>query len=176
MGLLGRLSVLCMLVLASACSEDEATEQRRRLLEVDERPRSAKRSSRPPLYDDQGRLRPSDERVAGLQLPRGLELMREVDKRRIYTSRVPAEKLRAYFGPRLTTGQVRSEGGGITYLAAVPRNAKGGVVKLDVRIGSNPSHPDQSLVDIRECPPAPAKPLTEAEIRMQLEQRQKHAD
>lgn len=176
MGFLGRLSALWVLLLAFACSENEAAEQRRRLLDVEEQTSPKKRPSRPPLYDDEGRLLPSEKRVAGLRLPRGLELMREVDERRIYTSRVPVEKLQAYFGPRLTTGRVRSEGGSITYLAAVPRNAKGGVVKLDVRIGNNPSHPDASLVDIRERPPAPEKPLTEAEIRMQLEQRQKYAD
>jgi hypothetical protein len=128
------------------------------------------------LYDADGRLLPSDEVVAGLPLPRGLRFRSEQAGTRIYTSYVPLEKLQGYFGPRLITGKVKHGGGAITYVAAVPADARGGVVQLDVRLGANLSRPGLSFVELREIPPTPENPPSEAEIRSKMEKRLKYAE
>ncbi|MBW2460989.1 MAG: hypothetical protein JRH11_05040 [Deltaproteobacteria bacterium] len=114
------------------------------------------------LYDEEGNLLESDVVVAGLRLPRGFELTVEVDRRHVYDSHVPIEKIHRYFGPRLITGQVDRHGDGATFREAVPRAARGGIVKLDVSIV--PRSRTTTRIEIRELLPAPANPLSEDEI------------
>jgi len=114
------------------------------------------------LYDEEGNLLESDVVVAGLRLPRGFELTAEVDRRHVYDSHVPIEKIHRYFGPRLITGQVDRHGDGATFREAVPREARGGIVKLDVSI--TPRNRTTTRIEIRELLPEPANPLSEDEI------------
>jgi len=114
------------------------------------------------LYDEEGNLLESNVVVAGLRLPRGLEEAGEAERLHAYRTGVPIEKLLAYIGPRLITGQVDRHGSGATFREAVPRDARGGIVKLDVAIV--PMNRTTTRMEIRELPPVPTNPPTEAEV------------
>jgi hypothetical protein len=126
------------------------------------------------LFDLEGNLLESDEVVAGLTLPRGLEAAGEADRFHAYTTSVPIDKVQAYFGPRLVTGQVDRHGSGATFRQAVPREARGGIVKLDVAIV--PMSQVATRIEIRELPPVPENPPTEAEVLLHWDQEQQQLD
>lgn len=114
-----------------------------------------------PLYDAEGALRESEDRIAGLTLPRGLELHFKEERRHVYTSRLPARDFVRYFGPRLFTGDVQIVGEGAVYRDAVPMQARGAEVKLEVAIRETARG---SQVDIREIPPPPLNPKSPEEL------------
>lgn len=126
------------------------------------------------LYDADGQLLPSDTRVAGLILPRGLERTHEGDRSHEFlATRVPFQKLLAYFGPRLMTGQVDRYGEGVVYRRAVPKEAKGGVVRLDVELMP---HGTKTRLRIREVPPVPDARPSEQELVQDFERTMKRLD
>ncbi|MGE0785018.1 MAG: hypothetical protein AB7S26_04965 [Sandaracinaceae bacterium] len=125
-----------------------------------------------PIYDAEGLVRESDVVMAGLRLPRGLEPVegRPGDRRHVYRSVVPRQKLLQYFGPRLTTVDIRHEGSMVTYRDARPRDARGGVVLLDVSIEPSSERGTASLVTIYERPPPlpPGTVVSDEEVRRRL--------
>lgn len=126
------------------------------------------------LFDYEGNLLESDEVVAGLTLPRGLSAAGEMDRFHAYRSDVPIEKLQAYFGPRLITGQVDRHGSGATFRDAVPRGATGGIVHLDVAI--IPMSRVSTRIEIREIPPVPTEIPSEEEILRHWNEEQQRLD
>lgn len=130
------------------------------------------------LYDANGVPRESDERVAGLVLPRGLTKVEALatERRHVYTSSIPPARLLRYFGPRLYTMNIEQRGQAVTYRDAEPRGARGGVVKLDVTIEPTSLHP--SRVEIVERPPAPPEGVVipAEEIRRHFEERHRRAE
>ena len=160
-----RRSLLCLVLSISACGGDERDAEGRASeplpsIVVEAAPRVVV----PSIYDDEGNLRASDERVAGLTLPVGLT-PNATDEERLHTyltSEVPIRALLRYFGPRLTTGQVDSlPGGGAAYRNAVARDAVGAQVHMDVSILPVPG--GRTLIEIREQEPAPTTPPPESE-------------
>jgi hypothetical protein len=123
------------------------------------------------IYDAQGELREGDVVVAGLRLPRGLEPQFEHERRHVFETAVPIEKVQRYFGPRLRTPMVTPNGQGVTYRDAAPRDATGGVVRLDVSIV--PAGLGRVQVDIYELPPPPPRALSEAEVRAIVEREER---
>ncbi len=123
------------------------------------------------IYDAQGELREGDAVVAGLRLPRGLEEKLSLGRRHVYETTVPIEKVQRYFGPRLRTGVVTPNGQGATFRDAVPRDATGAIVHIDVTIV--PAGEGRVQVDLYELPPAPARALTEAEVRIVVEREER---
>jgi hypothetical protein len=116
-------------------------------------PEAAKQSSFTRNYDPQGRLLPSDEYVAGVRMPRGAEIFLESDLRHVYRIRAPIDKVLAYFGPMMITGNVERRGKGAIYKRASVRGAEGSPTKLDVSIlevGSS-----MTRISITELPPPP---------------------
>lgn len=106
------------------------------------------------LFDAEGRLRPSDEKVAGFTLPRGLTPL-EIERPREHhfvAPEVEVDALIGYLGPRLVTGAVDRIGGGATFREAVPREVDRGAVRLDV--SAHPSPRGGSRLTIVELPPA----------------------
>jgi hypothetical protein len=172
--------VLCSLALALAllaCSEpppslDGVGEM------VPEPPAPAPPDPGSSLYDEEGVPRESDERVAGLVLPRGLTKVDALSgpRRHAYHSEVPVDRLLRYFGPRLLTGNVEQLGSTVIYRQATPRGSRGGRVELDVRIEPTSGHP--AFVEIYELPPPPLPGvvISEEEIRRHFEQRQRTAE
>lgn len=105
-------------------------------------------------YDPQGRLLPSDQYVAGVRMPRGAELFLEEDLRHVYRIRASIDKVLAYFGPMMITGNVERRGKGAIYKRASVRGAEVSPTKLDVSIlevGSS-----MTRISITELPPPPA--------------------
>lgn len=127
------------------------------------------------IYGDDGEVLESTMRVAGLVLPRGVELVLDEERRHVYQSQVPLTKMQRYFGVRLVTGQVDARpGGGATYVDALPRDVRGGEVRLDVTI--EPSSAARTRVEIVERQPAPATPPSQEESLQQLRERMRRAD
>ena len=157
-------------LLLVACSEDPPPSMDGVGAEVPAPERPAR--ERPePILDGDGVPLPSDARVAGLTLPRGLTAVEALDteRRHHYTSEVPVNALIRYFGPRLTTVQIDREAGRTIYRDAVPRGVRGGVVRLDVTIRTSSAH--AARVEIYERPPPAPEGLviTPDEIRRHLE-------
>lgn len=127
-------------------------------------PRSSRRQS---IYDEHGELRESDDVVAGLTLPMGLEAdeARSTDRRHFYNSNVPHQKMLSYFGPRLNTVEVEHLGDSVVYRNAVPQGVRGGVVRLDVRIEPTSAHPTSVEVFERPPPPPEGTVVSEEAIR-----------
>ncbi|MEM6958249.1 MAG: hypothetical protein AAF411_01105 [Myxococcota bacterium] len=155
-------SLFAVLILAFGCGPDEVVQAPDRIDEVE--PATRERPARQDqfLYDEEGNLRESDETVAGLVLPRGLELTREAERTHIYSTPVPRDKLLAYFGPRLFTGAVDAIGDGAIYRGARVNGARGSEVRLDVSVLRTGA---RTRVEITELPPMPANLPTPAEVQ-----------
>jgi hypothetical protein len=122
-------------------------------------------------FDASGALLEGTEKVAGFALPRGAEKILDLDRRHVYAVRAPIDKVTAYVGPRLVTGRVRRMGEGTKYEQAEVRGAVGSSVRLEVTLA--PAGPGVVHIDIIELPPPPARPLTEAEVRLLLEREER---
>ena len=129
---------------------------------VVEAPAPARRSVR--VYDRDGALLPSDEFIAGVRMPRGIELFRRAGKVHVYRTRVPTETVLRYFGPILITGKVERLGTGAVYRQASVRGAEINPTKVDVSItgGSN----GWTRISVTELPPTPAYAPPEDETRL----------
>lgn len=155
-------AALAMMALAG-CGDDGDRSQASQAAQGDDEPAEpADGLEREPLYAPDGSLLESDEAVAGLTLPKGLEPFRDEDRRHVYRTEVPLEKLQKYFGPRLMTGEVERIGEGAIFRNAVARDAEGAKVHMDVKIlpGVN-----STRVEIEEIPPAPKNPPSLEELR-----------
>lgn len=125
----------------------------------------------PPLYNAQGQVLPSEDRIAGLVLPRGLTEVRKTERKRVFRSEVPIRKLLEYFGPKLFTGTVERVGPGAVYRKATVQGVLRSSIKLDVavlEIGEG-----LTRVSVKEIPPpprsAPSLDETRTEARKQVE-------
>lgn len=131
------------------------------------------------IYDADGVPRESEERVAGLTLPLGLERVENgVERRHLFRSEVSTDALLRYFGPRLTTVRIDREGERVTYREAVPREVRGGVVKLDVTIQPSSQRGTRARLEIYEIPPPPPEGgvVSEEEIRRHLDGLREHRE
>jgi hypothetical protein len=107
--------------------------------ETDRRPRAIapareKRTAPPPLFGPNGELLPSDKSIAGLVLPRGLVATIEEERRSVFHTQVELQKVQAYFGPKLFTGDVERVGIGATFRNAKVMDAPESALVLDVSI------------------------------------------
>jgi hypothetical protein len=140
-----------MLMLALGCSSTAPDSERALPIDETNDPASLDPDG---LFDADGRLRPSDTKVVGLTLPRGLTPL-GVEREREHHYIAPAvevDALIAYLGPRLVTGAVDRVGTGATFRDAVPREVDQGAVRLDV--SAHPSRRGGSRLTIIELPPA----------------------
>ncbi len=125
----------------------------------------------PALYNAQGQLLPSEDRIAGLVLPRGLTEVRKAERKRVFRSEVPIRKLLEYFGPRLFTGNVERVGTGAVYRNATVQGVLRSSVKLDVSILRITD--ELSRVAIREIPPPPRSAPSLDETRTEAREQNK---
>jgi hypothetical protein len=104
-------------------------------------------------YDAQGKLLPSDDYIAGIRLPRGAELSRDEGLHHVYRIQAPIDKVLAYFGPMMITGNVERRGKGAVYKRASVRGAEVNPTKVDVSI----LEVGYSLtrISVTELPPPP---------------------
>lgn len=125
-------------------------------------------------YDEDGNLLPSTDVVGGLVLPRGLEAMESGDESlHVYSCLAPPQKVVAYFGPLLLTGEVDRIGDGAVFRSGVPQHPEGTAFRMNVEVLSRGSR--RSIVRIRLLgvpgAPSPRRAPTEAELR-QFDRRQ----
>lgn len=163
------------LVLLAACSSDSRTAERpgaavRKSNETASTNAQAPQKPLPPrIFDADGKLYASDEYAGGIALPVGVELFRADELTRVYRIRAPINRVLAYFGPRLITGNVKKVGDGAIYKHASVKGAEVNPTKIDVtilEIGSN-----LVRIQIREIPPpseyAPSATQTKSAARDQ---------
>jgi hypothetical protein len=137
----------------AACSSPSKQEQQRELIKPVNRLAAIKKiQDAQRLYDDEGRLLASSEVVSGLRLPRGLKARLSSAHRSIYQTEVPLEKLHWYLNGHLQISQVRRVSGATTYIAAIPREATGSSVRLDVSVGPDYPNFKQNIIEISEVP------------------------
>jgi hypothetical protein len=168
---------ICLMVLAACGGEERDAEGMPSEVLPPVSVAPAPRVELPRIYDEEGELLPSDDRVAGLTLPRGLASDGGTDERRhvYYAHDIPIGAILRYFGPRLTTGQVEAQpGGGARYRNAIPREVTSGAVPLDV--GIFPVSGGDVLVEVREIPPPPVTPPSEPESIRRLTEAMQTAD
>jgi hypothetical protein len=179
----GATSVLLVLCVAlAACSGGEKAEQqaqRRELLTVPDHSEElqALREKRQ-VYDAEGNLIPSGEVVAGVELPRGLELYRSFDGEWYYrTRKIRSEDLVRYFKARLFTGQIDyTLNAAVTFKKARSEDYPE-APPVDVRIAKKRGGATISDVYIREYqPPERNQWPSRAESEAQLEAMRRHAD
>jgi len=148
------LSVL-MLALAGCTSESERDDQTRPGNALAEEA-TAETTKREPIsrdYDAEGRLVPSEDYIVGIRLPRGAQLFREDQLLHVYRIRAPIDKVLAYFGPMMITGNVERRGKGAIYKRASVRGAEVNPTKVDVSILEVGSR--LTRVSVKELPPPP---------------------
>jgi len=151
-----RLLVLALMVALAGCtSEPERGAQTVR----DDAP-AEKADSKTPMrepivrnYDAQGKLLPSDDYVVGIRLPRGSELSREDELHHVYRIQAPIDKVLAYIGPMMVTGNVERRGKGAIYKRASVRGSEVNPTKVDVSILEVGSR--LTRISVTEFPPPP---------------------
>jgi len=151
-----RLIVVALLVALMGCTSEPRRGAEGRRGEATAEKADAQTSQFKPMirnYDPQGRLLPSDDYVAGIRLPRGVELFRQDELLHVYRIRAPIDKVLAYFGPMMITGNVERRGKGAVYKRASVRGAEVNPTKVDVSILEVSS--SMTLISVAELPPPP---------------------
>lgn len=162
-------ATMCV-VSAAGCSHHREAASAGRAPAAERTEPQAKTHARVSPYGPDGNLRASDQVVAGLRLPLGLEHLYDQDRRHSYRTSVPIGKVIAYFGPRLMTGEVQRVGPGAIFRHAIPKGVRGGAVKLDVSILAASSG---TRVEISEIRPPPEHPPSIEEIQRELRAKQR---
>lgn len=165
-----RLLVLALLALLPGLGGCNSKPERDTPIGASDSPRkqaNAESEKRPPqirTFDAEGGLLPSDDYIVGIRLPRGAEIHREDGVLHVYRIRAPIDKVLAYFGPMMITGNVERRGKGAIYKRASVRGAEINPTKVDVsilEIGSRVTR-----VAVTELPPpskhAPSSERTKA--------------
>ena len=117
---------------------------------------NAEPAKAPPItrnYGAQGELLPSDDYVVGIRLPRGAELFRESELEHVYRILAPIDKVLAYFGPMMITGNVERRGKGAIYKRASVRGAEVNPTKVNVSILEVGNR--LTRISVTELPPPP---------------------
>jgi hypothetical protein len=171
----------CLLVgffaLTASCGDaPPEVEQRKALLRPDEvRQRRADELEQRRIFDPQNELIPSGERVAGLELPRGLKLYRELDREHFLEApRITREQLERYFAPRLVPSGITRTATSVTFESAQIKDSPTSPL-LTVRIAQVAATDPASELMLREAPPPRVFP-SEAQAQKQLAERLKYAD
>jgi len=157
------LSLVIALAACSSKSGDGTEQQRSNAPENHSSPEESAPKKMSRDFDAQGRLLASDEYVVGIRLPRGSELVREQNLEHVYRVRAPIDKVLAYIGPMMITGNVERRGKGAIYKRASVRGAEVNPTKVNVsvlEIGERATR-----ISVVELPPPPAHVPSSAETK-----------
>ena len=108
-----RLLVLPLMVALAGCTSEPERSARTVRDDAPAEKADSKTPTHDPIarnYDAQGKLLPSDDYVVGIRLPRGSELSREDELHHVYRIQAPIDKVLAYIGPMMVTGNVERRG------------------------------------------------------------------
>ena len=150
------LLALTLLTALASCTSKPESGSKRGTADSPSEHANEEATKRPPVirnYDVEGRLLPSDDYVVGIRLPRGAELFRESELEHVYRILAPIDKVLAYFGPMMITGNVERRGKGAVYKRASVRGAEVNPTKVDVSIlevGNS-----LTRISVTELPPPP---------------------
>lgn len=149
------LPCLILLITVGACSRKEEAPTSSPAASTEAKTEQPETSApRPPrVFDVDGRLIPSDEYIAGIRLPRGVELFRADELTHVYRLRAPIERVLAYFGPMMITGNVERQGKGAVYKRASVRGAEMNPTKVELSIAEVGSN--LVRIAVTELPPPP---------------------
>jgi len=154
------------------CKRDSAS-----TAEVKPAPALAATPTTATLYDAQGQVLASDTQIAGLTLPRGLELQFTAEREHTYYSAVSVEKLIKFFHARLATNRVERVGStGMAFRTAKLKEPAGSGKMLDVSILPIARRDASSRVSIVELLPLPEHPPTEKEVLEHIRRSQQRMD
>ncbi len=153
------LTCLILLAVAGGCSSEQPRPQalvpdEGEVAEKETEPAEPVKRA-PRIFDADGRLVASNEYVVGIPMPRGVELFRADGIHHVYRIRAPIDKVLAYFGPLMITGNVERLGKGAVYKRSSVRGAEVNPTKVDLSIlevGSN-----LVRISVTELPPAPTQ-------------------
>lgn len=169
---------LCLLAnLALACGDaPPEVAQRKALLRPDDvQRRRVEELERRRIFDPQGELIASGERVAGLELPKGLELYRELDREHfLQAPRITLPQLERFFAPRLEPASITRTATSVAFERARIKDSPASPL-LTVRIAQVAGSEPASELLLREAPPPRVFPSA-AELEQQLAERRKYAD
>lgn len=151
-----RLLALLLLALLSACSSKPRNDSEVREADTPAAEASAETAASkqiPRRFDADGRLLPSDDYIVGIRLPRGAEVFRDDGLQHVYRIQAPIDKVLAYFGPMMITGNVERRGKGAIYKRASVRGAEVNPTKVDVSILEVGNR--VTRISVTELPPPP---------------------
>jgi hypothetical protein len=173
---------LCVALLLSglcaglcACGSDEQDTRRSLLRPVDTRTKAIAEQAKRRLFDANGELIPSGEKIAGLELPKGLELYRSFENEWYYEARrINLGQLDRYFAARLDPLGIDRNATHVTFENAALRDDPK-ARRISVRVASLIGHHTVSDVYIRQTPPIRQYP-SESQAEAQIEARRKRAE
>ena len=151
-----RLLPLLLLTALAACTSRPDSRSEGDTADSPSEKAGAEAEKSPPImrnYGPQGELLPSDEYVVGIRLPRGAELFRESELEHVYRILAPIDKVLAYFGPMMITGNVERRGKGAIYKRASVRGAEVNPTKVNVSILEVGNR--LTRISVTELPPPP---------------------
>ena len=169
--------VLLLALVLGGCSHKGDDDKRRALLApVDLRDKQRELYEKLRFYDAAGELMASDQKVAGIVLPRGLTPTFTFEREWYFESKLPRAKLQKYFRDHLDGGELSYPNPDmVELLKATPKDTAGALPVL-VRVYPLPAMYDVARVYIRQAAPAPARWPSEAEVKAQMALRQSHLE
>jgi hypothetical protein len=176
MGRFGRIVILSALACAlPACGKRQAASAPApRAKAAVERP--AERPSES-IYDAQGRLKASAERVEWLAIPMGFRRKPDMDDRhtRFEAGDLPLEKVQEFLAPRMFTGSVEQAPYRVFYRAVMPLDAAPKAVRLNIHVSARPAT-HSVLLEIERLTYGDLKPLSVEQAREVLAKERRHAE
>jgi hypothetical protein len=116
--------LLCATLAAAGCGDTSEQAQKRELLTPrDSKLKLEQEKEKRRIFDQDGELIASGEKVGGVMLPKGLTLYRRSHEHSFYkTTQIDFEKLDRYFGEQLISTTVERQSGAVKFGGAVPRD------------------------------------------------------
>jgi hypothetical protein len=168
-------------LLLGACSSQSADEQQRRralLMPPDTRAQREARERKTRVFDDEGNLLESDQKVAGFLLPRGLSAPQRSEHQWFFKGEhVRMDALERYVTAHADFVQInRSADGSLAvFLGVRPKGGDPAALPLTMRLVKLKGAYDASALYLVEPMPQ-RKYLSESEVEAQLKAQKAHAD
>lgn len=176
---MGKLSRITALVLACAagCGKRSTVEQHAgRGVQTARGPAETAREREPGLYDAQGQLLASGDKVYWLPLPRGFEKSDLSLPRHLAfeSHKVSVDRVRAYLSRYMLTGEVIERGESVRYNAVMPLHGDASDQRFDVSV-SAPS-PGKTVLRIDLLSYAGVRPLSVQQAKTVLAKERAQAE
>jgi hypothetical protein len=156
------------------CGSDQEERKRALLTPRTSKAAIAARRQEQRLFGDDGELLESDQKVAGVTLPKGLTPERAMDNHWFFRAEhIPAAALVRYFQKRLNSMTLERSEGAVVFGGAVPKDNPA-ALRLRVQIVQLRGSDHKSQLYIRQS--VPYQPLPASEAAARIEAQRKYAD